>query len=62
MTIKTETTVTFHYPEERYAEIAFTHDNDMSEWTQSIKDGMVGYTRTFETEVDFMRKEGEQDG
>ena len=59
MMIKTETTVVFKYPEERDAEIAFTHDNDMSEWIQSIKDGMVSYTRISETEMDSGRGEQE---
>lgn len=59
MMIKTETTVTFRYPEEMKAEISFTHDNDMSEWTQSIKDGMVSYTRISETEMDSGRGEQE---
>ena len=58
MTIKTEITVIFHYPDECKAEIAFSHEHDMSEWTQSIKDGTVSYTKTFETEVDFMGKAG----
>ena len=59
MTIKTETTVTFYYPEDMEAEVSFTHDNDMSEWTQSIKDGMVSYTRISETEMDSGRGEQE---
>ena len=53
MTIKTETTVVFKYPEERDAEIAFTHDNDMSEWVQSISSQTVAYTQTKRYEVDF---------
>jgi hypothetical protein len=59
MTIKTETTVVFHYPEERDAEIAFTHDNDMSEWRQSISSQTVSYTQTKRYEVDFGRSERE---
>ena len=59
MMIKTETTVTFHYPEERDAEIAFTHDNDMSEWTQSISNQTVAYTHTKQYTVDFERSEGD---
>lgn len=51
MIIKTENTIIFHYPEERNAEIEFSHENDMSEWTQTIKNGNVSYTKTFETEV-----------
>ena len=60
MTIKTETTVVFKYPEERDAEIAFTHDNDMSEWVQSISSQTVAYTQTKRYEVDFGRA-GEQE-
>lgn len=60
MTIKTETTVVFKYPEERDAEIAFTHDNDMSEWTQEVYgDGSISYTLTKEVDVDFGRSERE---
>lgn len=51
MIIKTENTIIFHYPEERNAEIEFSHENDMSEWTQTIKNGNVSYTKMFETEV-----------
>lgn len=58
MTIKTETTVTFHYPEEMEAEVSFTHDNDMSEWTQEeFGDGSISYTLTKEVDVDFGRSE-----
>lgn len=53
MTIKTETTVTFRYPEERDAEIEFSHEYDMTEWSQDIKDKCVSYTKTFEVEVNF---------
>ena len=60
MTIKTETTVVFKYPEERDAEIAFSHDNDMSEWTQSISSQTVAYTQTKRYAVDFGRA-GEQE-
>lgn len=59
MMIKTETTVVFKYPEERDAEIAFTHDNEMSEWIQSISSQTIAYTQTKRYEVDFGR--GEQD-
>ena len=59
MTIKIETTVVFKYPEERDAEIAFTHDNDMSEWIQSISSQSVSYTQTKEVDVDFGRGEQE---
>ena len=60
MTIKTETTVTFHYPEEMEAEVSFTHDNDMTEWVQDeFGDGMVSYTLTKEVDVDFGRSERE---
>lgn len=52
MMIKTETTVTFRYPEERDAEIEFSHEHDMSEWLQTIRDGYVSYTKTLQTEVD----------
>lgn len=55
MTIKTETTVTFRYPEERDAEIAFSHDNDMSDWIQSISNQLVSYTRTTKYAVNFER-------
>lgn len=61
MTIKTETTITFHYPEEMEAEVSFTHDNDMDEWTQEVYgDGSISYTLTKEVDVDFGRSE--QDG
>lgn len=53
MMIKTEITVVFHYPEERDAEIAFTHDNDMSEWIQSISSQSVSYTQTKEVDVEW---------
>ena len=59
MTIKTETTVVFRYPKERDAEIAFTHDNDMSEWIQSISSQTVAYTQTKRYAVDFGRGERE---
>lgn len=59
MTIKTETTVTFKYPEERDAEIAFAHNNDMSEWIQSISSQTVSYTQTKRYAVDFGRSERE---
>ncbi len=58
MTIKTETTVTFYYPEDMEAEVSFTHDNDMSEWVQEeFGDGSISYTLTKEVEVDFGRSE-----
>ena len=57
MTIKTETTVVFNYPEERDAEIAFTHDNDMSEWKQSITTQTVAYTH----EKTILIEKGEKD-
>lgn len=59
MTIKTETTVVFNYSEERDAEIAFSHDNDMSEWVQSISSQTVSYTQTKRYVVDFGRGEQE---
>lgn len=59
MTIKIETTVVFKYPEERDAEIAFSHDNDMSEWIQSISNQTVAYTHTKQYAVDFGRSEGD---
>ena len=59
MTIKTETTVIFHYPEECDEEIAFTHDNDMTDWIQSISSQTVAYTQTKRYEVDFGRSERE---
>ena len=59
MTIKTETTVTFKYPEERDAEITFSHDNDMSEWVQSISSQTVSYTQTKRYVVEFGRRERE---
>ena len=55
MMIKTETTVVFNYPEERDAEIAFTNDNDMSEWIQSISSQSVSYTQTKRYVVEFGR-------
>lgn len=60
MTIKTETTVVFKYPEERDAEIAFTHDNDMSEWVQSISSQSVSYTQTKRYEVEFGKEGGQE--
>lgn len=60
MTIKTETTVTFYYPEDMEAEVSFTHDNDMDEWTQEVYgDGSISYTLTKEVDVDFGRSEQE---
>ena len=54
MIIKTETTITFKYPEERDVEIAFSHDNDMSEWKQNIYgDGLVSYTTTKKVNVEW---------
>lgn len=56
MMIKTETTVTFRYPEERDAEIAFSHDNDMSEWIQSISSQTISYKRTKYVKVELEKK------
>ena len=58
MTITTVTTVTFAYPEEREQEISFTHDNDMSEWTQCIYPEGVWYRKTEKIVIG----EGEKDG
>ena len=61
MMIKTETTVTFYYPEEMEAEVSFVHDNDMSEWVQEeFGDGSISYTLTKEVDVE-LGKAGEQD-
>ena len=59
MTIKTETTVVFKYPDDRDAEIAFTHDNDMTEWVQSISSQSVSYTQTKWYAVGFTGRAGE---
>lgn len=56
MMVKTETTVVFKYPEERDAEIAFSHDNDMSEWVQSISSQTISYKRTKYVEVELEKK------
>lgn len=61
MTIKTETTVTFHYPEERDAETSFTHDNDMSEWVQVITNKTVSYKGIRIYQVQLGKRSGEQD-
>lgn len=54
MMIKTETTITFHYPEDMGAEVSFTHDNDMSEWVQGVySDGSISYTLTKEVDVEW---------
>lgn len=59
MTIKTETTVTFYYPEDMEAEVSFTHDNDMSEWTQEVYgDGSISYTLTKEVDVEWGKSNG----
>lgn len=60
MTIKTETTVIFHYPEECDEEIAFTHDNDMTDWKQNITSQTVEYV--LETQYSVALGRGEQDG
>lgn len=56
MMIKTETTVVFKYPEERDAEVSFSHDNDMSEWIQSISSQTISYKRTKYVEVKLEKK------
>lgn len=56
MMIVNQTTIIFKYPEERDAEVSFSHNNDMSEWVQSISSQTISYKRTKYVEVELENK------